>query len=84
MMFRRKYCIYEVDNFMVGFYDNKTEISLQKRFFFKFMAKRYQRKMTRLMSPLSDYLSYELLELNPNETFMEACIRVDKAVGYHV
>lgn len=80
-MFKKRYWVYEVDTFMVGFYQNKPDIEPKKKFLFKFMAKAYQSKIANKMrthlGASSSYLKYNILKANFNETFEQAYERIN-------
>jgi hypothetical protein len=79
-MFKNKYWVYEIDSFMIGFYQDEPDIEPKKEFPFEFLAKLYQLRMINKMSRLgefSGYLKYKILKAKRNETFRQAYGRIN-------
>jgi hypothetical protein len=79
-MFKNRYWVYEIDSFMIGFYQDEPDIEPQKKFLFRFLAKLHQLEMVSKMSRLgesSKYLKYKILKARRNETFQQAYQRIN-------
>jgi hypothetical protein len=72
-LFKKRYWVYELDTFMVGFLDeDKPDITPKKKFLFKTMAIIYRNRIQKKMSILGEYLAYYVLEAKSDESFQEA------------